>query len=532
MVQATTVECGVVVRAFSRTKLSAPILIAGLLLMTSSCKDEGTGDSLNSQGTDSTTGSGPNTSADANGTGTQPPGTGTDGSSPLAGSLSDFCDGEGTVVTVGAEQDCVDQIAEDTFRYALCACDSITARSQLLVDAFDSRSGAYGVLTSSGTPNVSQDGNVGLNGQLNFDGKLDVQGSLFVGGGGISLGASSNVSTNLYAAGTATQARASSSVGRNAYIDGNIIGRYNIGGNLSVPIGASVSNATINGVGGTLTRTDIPAVEPCSCAEDKKLDIAALTAWGRENNDNEVENAVTSTTWADGQGPNIISLPCGRYYLTKISHPGTLTIRAEGRTVLFIDGDVEIGGGANFEISDDSEIDIFIAGKLSVQASASFGNPSYPSRVRTYVGGTGDISLSAASSFGGNLYAPNSDIIFGASAEIYGAIFANSVSFSGSARIHFDTSVRYSEDDCDEPTETPDSGVNMSLPDANQNDSGANNPPDSGEPIECMSCGDCPSTEACVIPEGATSGQCGACATDLDCCPPASCFGGVCLIDI
>ena len=501
-------------------------------MMTSSCKDEGTGESLNSQGTDSTTGSGPNSSADANGNGTPPPGSGTDGSSPLEESLSDFCDGEGTVVTVGAEQDCVEEIAEETFRYALCTCESVTARSQLTVDGFDSRSGPYGAITSSGTPNISQDGNVGVNGQLAFDGKLNVQGSLFVGGGGISVGASSVISTNLYAAGTATQANSNTSIGRNAYINGNVVGRYNIDGNLTVPVTATISNATQNNLGGTLVRANIPVVEPCSCSDEKKLDVAALTAWGRENNDNQVENTVTSTTWAEGLGPNVLSLPCGRYYLTKISHPGTLTIRAEGRTVLFIDGDVEIGGGANFEITGDSEIDIFIAGSLSVQASASFGDPSFPSRVRTYVGGAGEISLSAASSFGGNLYAPNADVVFGASADVYGAIFANSVRFSGSAKIHFDTSVRYSEDDCDEPTETTDSGVNMSLPDANPNDSGSSVPPDSGVPTSCMSCGDCPSTEACVIPEGATSGQCGACNTDLDCCPPASCFSGICLIDI
>lgn len=99
------------------------------------------------------------------------------------------------------------------------------------------------------------------------------------------------------------------------------------------------------------------------------MDIAALTAWGATHNDNIVEQVLTSSTWSDGQGPNQITLPCGRYYLSNIKHPSTLTIRAEGRTVLFVDGDVEIGGGINLEIADDAEIDLFIAYDTAVRHS-------------------------------------------------------------------------------------------------------------------------------------------------------------------
>jgi hypothetical protein len=453
---------------------------------------------------------------------------GLDGGDPLNQSLSDFCAGEGAVVTVGAGDDCVDEIAEETFRYALCACDSISAQSNVSVDAFDSRNGVYGASLPTGGVNILEDGHIGLNGELQFEGKLNVAGSVFVGGGGVAVGPSSEITGNLYSAGTATQANASTTIGRNAYIIGNVVGRYQITGDLKVPVTATVSQSTLNNLGGTFSRGTIPAINPCDCNPDEILDIAAITTWGASNNDNAVENVITSTTWSNGEGPNQIVLPCGRYYLTQVSHPSTLTIVAEGRTVLFIDGDFQVGGGINFDIRDDAEIDIFIAGKLSVQASASFGDPDAPSKVRTYVGGQGTIALNASSSFGGNLYAPRSDVVFGASARLYGALFANSVLFSASADIHYDTAVRYSEDDCDEPV--PDAGVTAAPPDATSSDTGVA-APDSG-PIGCMSCSDCPSNLGCIIPEGESSGQCNFCASDLDCCPPASCVSGYCQIEL
>jgi hypothetical protein len=64
--------------------------------------------------------------------------------------------------------------------------------------------------------------------------------------------------------------------------------------------------------------------------------------------------------------------------------------------VLFVDGDMIIDGGMNLEIGPEGEVDLFVAGSLAVGAAASFGNTSRPSLVRTYVGGSENVSLSAS----------------------------------------------------------------------------------------------------------------------------------------
>lgn len=454
-----------------------------------------------------------------------------DGGGDLEDPLSEFCTGEGTVVVVGGGGECAGEIAEETFQFGLCTCETMTIQSQLTIDAFDSTMGPY-------EPGMRiNDGHLGVNGELNAGGKVSIYGSSFVGGGGFAVGSDSLVVKTAYAAGTATQATASTEIGRNAFFDGNVVGRYNIGGDLYVPVTATVSQQTLNNLVGQVIRGPIQPNSPCPCGDDEILDVAALTAWAATHNDNEVENVVTATTWQDGGGPDNITLPCGRYYLSEIEHPGGLTIRAEGRTVLFVDGDMTIGGNLNLEIDQDAEIDLFVAGNLSVMAAARLGDPNYPSRVRTYVGGTEDIVFSASSEFGGNLYAPRADVTFAASAVLYGALFANNVAFTGNASVHFDRAVRSAGDDCEEDPVPMDGGVpdGAVVMDGGVLDGGDQDPdagtPDTG-PEGCMSCNECPSNLGCVIPPGETAGTCTACVDDLDCCAPLSCLNGVCMIDL
>ncbi len=446
------------------------------------------------------------------------------------------------MVVVGGAGECAGEIAEEVFQFALCACEGIEAQSQLSLDAFDSTLGGYAEPIPGGT-NLFEDGNLGLNSGLQMTAKLEVLGSAYTGGGGFAVGPSSRISKTLYAAGTATQANASTEIGRNAFVDGNVVGRFNINGDLTVPAGAQVSNQTENALGGQLIRGSIPASRPCACDPGELLDIAGLTSWAANNNDNRATGAVTSTTWENGEGPNQIVLPCGRYYLSEIDHPGPLNIIAEGRTVLFVDGDMRIGGQLNLQLMPGAEIDLFVAGSLSVQASARFGDENAPSKVRTYVGGADTIALGASTVFGGNLYAPRAEVIFGASAELYGALFARRAQFSGSASVHFDRAVRSAGDSCEEPEPPMDAGVadtgiadggpdagtpDLGAPDTGVADQGT---PDMGE-MMCNSCGDCPQSLGCVIPEGQNSGTCGACEDDLDCCAPLLCVQGTCMLQL
>lgn len=469
--------------------------------------------------------------------------------SPLEEELSDFCQGTGTtVVVVGGGGECAGEVAESTFQFALCACETVRVQSTLDLDAFDSQQGGYGAALPGGGTNQSDDGNLGINGALDMDGKLTARGSAYVGAGGFSVGASSLVTGLTYAAGPAIQNNASTTLGYNAYFDGDVEGRFDIGGDLYVPITATVSAATRNNLGGQLIRRAIPAVRPCPCAPEEVLDVAALTAWAATHNDNRARQVVTSTAYASG-GPGALRLPCGRYYLTQVEQPGGLEITAEGRVVLFVDGDFHIGGGLGINVAPGAELDLFVAGELSVGASARFGDPAAPARVRTYVGGAGQITLSASAVFGGMLYAPRSEVIFSASSDLYGALYCRAADFSGSASVHFDTAVRQAGRACEEPDAGasdagPGDGASNdgALADAGSSDAGGLDAQagdaattDSGTPDAgasgCTGCGQC-GTQACLIEVGQTSGMCAPCGSDLDCCAPMVCRAGSCQFDL
>ena len=428
-----------------------------------------------------------------------------DGGNPLEQPRSEFCEGEGTVVIVGGGGECAGQIAQDTFRFGVCSCETVEVGSILDIDAFDSTMGPYG-----GT-NIFDDGSLGVNGLLAISGKLTARGSVFVHGGGFAVGPSSDVTGTVYANGDAFQSNSSTHIGRNAFFNGSVTGRFDIDGTLKVPATATVSAQVQTA---SIARGPIQTVAPCPCAPDEILDVAALTAWAANNNDNESPPIVlTSTTWSTGEGPASINLPCGRYYVTAIDAPNGLTVQAEGRVVLFVDGDMNISGPLSIQTSTDAEVDLFVAGDLAVSSSARFGSSERPAKTRTYVGGTNEIDLGASSVFGGNLYAPRALVRFGAAAEIFGAVFARVVDFEAAARVHFDRAIRTQGEDCE------DGGVPM---DGGSPDGGS---PDGGTPDGSV-----------MIPDGGVGRDAGPrdggpeCTEDIDCPAPELCIDGICRI--
>lgn len=445
--------------------------------------------------------------------------------------LPDFCQGSGAVVSFGEEGICSGDLAAETFRFGLCACDSVYTNAQLRIDAFDSSLGAYGDQTPS------DDGNLGVNnGPLDLAGKLTVRGSSFVGGGGMSLTHNSQVTQNLSAYGDLS---GQASIGRNAYINGDLASGISIGGDLYQPAGAT-SSGTVNG---SIIHQVIPNILPCPCSEEQILDVAALTSWAQTHNDNDLfgESAggaaavLDPNLFASG-GPAELHLPCGRYYLSTVEQGGGLTLFVEGRAVLFIDGNLNAGPFA-IQVADGAEIDLFVARDVNITASANFGSAEKPSLVRTYIGGT--VSLAASANFAGNIYAPHADIDFGAHGEVYGSLMVNSVSFNAAADIHFDRAIRRASESCVNPNPADggslvDSGAvgdaaladlvgvdqYVSLPDAAGHDSMQ---PDAAQPNTCSAvcsfeCG----YEACLI-DGQGEGHCGPCQSDLDCCAPMLC---------
>lgn len=466
--------------------------------------------------------------------------------SPLVQPLPDFCAGSGAVVSFGEDNICSGDLATQTFRFGLCACDTFTTSAQLTVDSFDSSLGAYGDQTPG------DDGNIGINnGPLNLSRKITIQGSGFIGGGGLRMASQSLISQNLSAYGDVTLTNGNASVGRNAFINGDLGTGMTIQGDLYQPVG-SVNSGTVQG---SVVNQPIPNTMPCPCGEDQLLDVAGLTAWAETHNDNatfafdDAGSAIAlDPTLYESGGPDVLRLPCGRFYLSSVNQSsGALDIIVTSRAVLFINGDLSTSR-FSITVQDGGELDIFVAGDVSISAAADFGSAATPSLVRTYIGG--NVALQASANFSGNIYAPHADINFGAAGEIYGSLFVNTATFGAAARIHFDSAIRHAADNCVDVT-LPDGGMLVdsgSNPDSAVSDAALSDTtstdlftppvdasmpdvvqPDAAEDNTCsgvcsFECG----VEACII-EGAI-GHCGACRNDLDCCAPMLCEpnSGVC----
>lgn len=80
---------------------------------------------------------------------------------------------------------------------------------------------------------------------------------------------------------------------------------------------------------------------------------------------------------------------------------------------------------------------------------------------------------------------------------------------------------------CPLPGLPPDAGV----PDGGGQDGGLDpGGENDGGPSTCSGCAECGS-QACLIPQGQSTGTCGPCGTDFDCCLGSSCRDGVCIPD-
>jgi hypothetical protein len=134
---------------------------------------------------------------------------------------------------------CAGQLAQDTFQFALCACEGIVLNAQLSVDAFDSTQGPYASPLDGGI-NILDDGQLGMNGgPLILEKKLTAAGSVFIGGGGLQMGPDSVIKRNLYVYGDLTEStNTSGTILRNAFVHGDVPVHYLVEGHLQVPPGA------------------------------------------------------------------------------------------------------------------------------------------------------------------------------------------------------------------------------------------------------------------------------------------------------
>jgi hypothetical protein len=371
---------------------------------------------------------------------------GADGGAPVAadasasslGTLAEFCMGSGPPALVdmtadaGAVVTCPDQLAQRAFRYALCTCDNYVSYHTLVTDAFDGSKGAYDPSTASAG------GSVGVNGALTPSGAMTIGGSLWASSpmnattGAITVSGDVHVQGELVPAGAVT-------VTGDAWMAGGIqsTSDVTVQGTLHVPDGAPLNVGGMNF--GAPERAPFQVAPACDCNASDFVDVAGIVATYKDHNDNAASNI--PATLENATSAVEMNLPCGRYYLTRIgAGSASIQLTIDGRVAIFVAGDLATSDFV-VKVPTGSELDLFVAGGVTVSGLFEVGSPDNPARARTYVENA--VNLQSAAMLVGNLYAPSATVTIGGSAPttLYGSIFARSVSAGSDLVFHYDESI-------------------------------------------------------------------------------------------
>jgi len=386
--------------------------------------------------------------------------------------LEDFCMGKG-VIPIPGTTDCTGDIGKKVFLFAICSCTTLTSQNTVNTDSMDA--------SKPGMPLAG--GSVGTNGDYWSSAPNDIQGALVVGGKFTSMN-SHNVLQNMTIANTALVG-APATAQSDAYLGAEVTGtpdNLTVSGKMYTPVTTNVNQ--VKDLGGfSITPVTVPP--PCDCSDP--VDIAGIVAAFKNNNDNLTNMFLPDTFTVSPNVSKDVTLPCGRYYFDGIVVNNPATIRLQGRTVLAIDGNINMSGPLTIELADGAELDMFVTGTVFLNNAAKIGLKTSPKSTRIYIAGN-DVTMTGQLELAANFYLPNAVFNITNDLEMWGALFAKQINSSGKVRVHYDEGI-------------------LKIPGCQGGD----------EP--CKDCGDC------VNPNPACGGDgtCGPCTKDQDCCAPLIC---------
>lgn len=331
------------------------------------------------------------------------------------------------------------------FCHALCVCTDLTAAEQLTTDVFDSSKDDLRPRPGGG--------NVAINGALDSGGVLfDIGGSLAVAGeNGITLarGAEIRVNQDLEVDAAILTDQAKALVGGDARIGGDArLAVLSVEGILSMPSDSDLNISETLQIGDR--KRELVRVEPpCGCDEGDLLDIAELVKARRGDNDNALlKFDISDLEYFEGSLRR--ELPCGRFFLDRMSVEGPLALSITGRAALYVAGDMAVQGSLSVDLEPDAELDLYLAGSMLVTGDVMFGSKDSSSRARLFIGGKGTLELKGKNSFSGFIYAPRSLLVISDVTEVFGSVFVIRVQQDGPLTIHHDLNPLEAGRDCAE----------------------------------------------------------------------------------
>lgn len=345
------------------------------------------------------------------------------------------CAGDGAAPRL-ADGTCPGDLAAALFRHAVCGCGLLSTSAPLATDGFDSRIAPYAPGGLGGA----------VGGDLGLDAAdlVTVGGDLTIAGDGLDAGAILEIAGDLACGGPLGRPSSAITVGGAARIAGDVdVARLEVAGTLTTAPGATVTGDVTAGATATAAITVPP---PCRCDE---LDVAATIAAHAAQHDGAAIDLAPDAL-ADVAGDATVELPCGRFYLDRIqgTGAGTVTVRAVGRAVLFVAGNITLAQDLAVELAPGAELDLFVGGNVQTGA-LRLGDPARPAALRVYVAAAGSIAPGDAATIAANLYAPDADLALAAPLEVFGALVVHQLAGGGALTVHFDRAIAAAGDACD-----------------------------------------------------------------------------------
>jgi hypothetical protein len=184
-----------------------------------------------------------------------------------------------------------------------------------------------------------------------------------------------------------------------------------------------------------ITHSTVQASMTCTLPSTLSLDVAQTVKARASDNDNDNDQASEDIArLARWSGEQSITLPCGRYYLSKIDGDGSMTVNAMGNVVLFVDGGVSAKQGLQFRAAAGARVSLVVNGSVHVIGGLQLGELS---EARHLLLAGGQIHLEQGkNTIGGVLYSQTEDVLLvNGTLDVNGALFAHRAQLEGATSV-------------------------------------------------------------------------------------------------
>jgi hypothetical protein len=227
------------------------------------------------------------------------------------------------------------------------------------------------------------------------------------------------------------------------------VGSLEVEGN--VAIGGRRGTIGLESVGGNASYV-APAGPPCNCDPSTFLDIPAMVALARTDNDNDARGIDPERIVAIGDVK--LELTTGRYYFSDVATIGRARLVIDGAVSIYLDGDLAAIGDGRIELSPGSSLDMYVSGNVATVGKIALGDPSDPSAFRLYIGGARPVKVAVGlTEIAGSIYAPQAEILWVGATALDGALFARDLAGVGLLDINYTrpVAVDVEPDECPPP---------------------------------------------------------------------------------